>query len=168
VNDPVISFAYAARAADLTPHAICVLRDIMRAAHIPTARISSTARSPADQARVMFQNCEQYGAGEQEKLYRAPGQAVIAVYVNAKRRHLSPAATIDAMRRKIIELGPGNVSHHCADPKTLSVFDVEPSSVSDRAAFEAAARSDPRVGKLLTPDDHDPAFHFEIPHPAGL
>jgi hypothetical protein len=168
VIDPVISFAYAARAADLTPYAIGVLRDIMRAAHIPTLRISSTARTPADQARVMFQNCEQHGADQQRQLYKAPGQAVVAVYEAGKRARRSAAVIIDAMRRKIIELGPGNVSHHAADPKVLSVFDVEPSTVSDRIAFETAARHDARVGKLLTPDDHDPAFHFEIPLPAGL
>jgi hypothetical protein len=68
------------------------------------------------------------------------------------------------MTAKIVELGPMTVSHHAADPKTLNVFDVAPSSVAGVSAFEAAAKADARVSKFLTPPN-DPGLHFEIPQP---
>jgi hypothetical protein len=68
------------------------------------------------------------------------------------------------MEAKIIELGPTSVSHHAADPKVLNVFDVAPSSIADKMAFEMAVRADRRVSKFLLPPN-DPGYHLEIPQP---
>ena len=43
------------------------------------------------------------------------------------------------------------------------MFDVAPSSISNKEKFKMSAKSDSRVTRFLTPDDGDPGFHFEIP-----
>jgi hypothetical protein len=159
-----IAFGPNAKSADVTPYSLGVLRDVMAAAGIAKVLISSTQRSPADQARVMFNNLETQGVAAQRTLYKAPGQAVIDVYVAGKAAGKSPDDIKADMTTKIVELGPMNVSHHAADLKLLNVFDVAPSSVADVDSFVAAAKADARVSKFLTPPS-DPGLHFEIPQP---
>jgi hypothetical protein len=160
-----IVFGPNAKSSDVTPYSLGVLRDVMSAANVARLTISSTQRSPADQARVMFNNLQTQGVAAQRRLYTPPGQAVIDVYEAGKAAGKSPDAIKADMTAKIIALGPMNVSHHAADPKLLNVFDVAPSSVADVASFEAAAKKDGRVSKFLTPPN-DPGLHFEIPQPA--
>jgi len=162
---PDINFGPNAKAADVSPYSLGVLRDVMNAANVATLTISSTQRSPGDQARVMYNNLEGQGVAAQRKLYKPPGQAVIDVYVAGKAANKSADEIKAEMTARINELGPMNVSHHAADPKVLNVFDVAPSSVADVPAFEAAAKADNRVSKFLTPPN-DPGLHFEIPQPA--
>lgn len=161
-NDVV--FGPNAKSSDVTPYSLGVLRDVMSAAKVAKVTISSTQRSPADQARVMYNNCETQGVAAQKKLYKEPGQAVIDVYVAGKAASKSPDAIKADMTAKINELGPMNVSHHAADPKVLNVFDVAPSSVANVDSFQKAAKADARVSKFLTPPN-DPGLHFEIPQP---
>src|SRR5262249_38587562 len=71
------------------PHALMgysrrVLVDILQTAKLASAQISSTSRSPTDQARVMFDNLERYGVEQQKKLYGPAGDKVIDVYVRSK------------------------------------------------------------------------------------
>jgi hypothetical protein len=159
-----IVFGPNAKSSDVTPYSLGVLRDIMGAANVAKLVISSTQRSPADQARVMFNNLETQGVEAQRKLYKPPGQAVIDVFVAGKAANESSDAIKAEMTAKIIALGPTNVSHHAADPKILNVFDVAPSSVANVDAFQTAAKSDARVSKFLTPPN-DPGLHLEIPQP---
>lgn len=159
-----IVFGPNAKSSDVTPYSLGVLRDVMAAAKVAKVIISSTQRSPADQARVMYNNLETQGVAAQKKLYKEPGQAVIDVYVAGKAAGKTADAIKAEMTAKINELGPMTVSHHAADPKLLNVFDVAPSSVSDPNDFQAAAKADARVSKFLTPPN-DPGFHFEIPQP---
>jgi hypothetical protein len=164
-NDELsIVFGPNAKSKDVTPYSLDVLRDVMKMANIARLTISSTQRSPADQARVMYNNIEAKGVAAQKLLYKAPGQAVIDVYAAGKAAGKSADAIKAEMTAKIVELGPMNISHHAADPKLLNVFDVAPSSVPDPQAFQAAAQGDQRVAKFLTPP-RDPGFHFEIPQP---
>jgi hypothetical protein len=46
----------------------------------------------------------------------------------------------------------------------LNVFDVAPSSLSDRVGFEHAVKGERRVSKFLLPPA-DPGYHLEIPQP---
>jgi hypothetical protein len=48
----------------------------------------------------------------------------------------------------------------------LNVFDVAPSSITDRVAFETAVRAERRVSFFLTPP-RDPGYHLEIPQPGA-
>ncbi len=135
----------------VSDYSISVLHQIMSKAKIESLTIGSTARSPRSQARVMFYNIRKNGIAHQKALYGPNGDKVIDCYPD-----------VDAMYAKIMELGPGNVSHHCANPSDLNVIDISPSSISDKAAFINAVRSNPGVTTFWMPPG-DPAFHLEIP-----
>src|SRR6201993_5314073 len=160
-----IVFGSNAKSGDLSDFSRSVLSDIMGVAGVTTLTITSTQRSPQDQARVMYANIVRDGVAKQKALYKAPGQAVVDAYAAAKAAGKSPDEIKAAMVDRILELGPETVSRHAADPKVLNVFDVSPASVAHGDAFVAAARADARVSKVLTPANNDPAFHLEIPQP---
>jgi hypothetical protein len=164
--DRNIVFGPNAKSADVSDFTLTVLRDIMRAAGVPKLTITSTQRSPQDQARVMFDNIEREGVARQKRLYKPAGQSVIDAYVTAKDAGKTPDDIKAAMVARILEIGPEKVSRHAADPRVLNVFDISPASVAHQTEFIAAARQDNRVAKVLTPADNDPAFHLEIPQPA--
>ena len=151
---------------DVTAFSRMVLEDILKAAGLTRAVISSTSRSPGQQARVMYNNIVATGVAAQKSLYGPAGDKVIDVYVASKAARRTPDQIKADMEAKIIEIGPTNVSHHASDPNVLNVFDVAPSSVANRAAFEQAVRSDARVKKFLVPPN-DPGYHLEIPQPQG-
>jgi hypothetical protein len=159
-----IKFGANAKKENVTNFSLQVLEDILQAAGISSAVISSTSRTPADQARVMFNNIVSTGVAAQKKLYAAAGDAVIDEYVKAKAAKKTPNEIKAAMEAKIIAIGPTNVSHHAADPNILCVFDVAPSSIDKKAAFEKAVKADKRVKKFIVPP-LDPGYHLEIPQP---
>ena len=149
---------------DVTAFSMKVLEDILRAAGLKRAVVSSTSRSPGQQARVMYNNIVATGVAAQKRLYGAAGDQIIDVYVASKAARKTPDQIKADMEAKIVEIGPTAVSHHASDPKILNVFDVAPSSVANRAAFEQAVRADARVKKFLVPPN-DPGYHLEIPQP---
>lgn len=159
-----IKFGSKAKKENVTNFSLKVLEDILQEAGLSSAIISSTSRTPADQARVMFNNIETTGVAAQKRLYAAAGDSVIDEYAKAKRARKTPIEIKAAMEAKIIAVGPTKVSHHAADPNILCVFDVAPSSIANKAAFEKAVRADRRVSKFITPP-LDPGYHLEIPQP---
>lgn len=161
---PEIKFGKNAKKENVTNFSMQVLEDILQAAGISSALISSTARPPSDQARVMFDNIVGTSVAAQKQLYAAAGDAVIDEYVKAKKAGKTPVEIKAAMEAKIIAIGPTKVSHHAADPNILCVFDVAPSSIDKKAEFERAVTKDKRVSKFLKPP-LDPGYHLEIPQP---
>jgi hypothetical protein len=161
---PTVAFGEHASSDDVTSYSMGVVVDILRAAKLKRALVSSTARQPKDQARVMYDNCERHGAESQKGLYAAAGDKVIDVYVMEKRAGKAPDDVKRAMEEKIRELGPTSVSRHASDPKKLNVFDIAPSSITDKVAFEHAVKADTRVAFFLLPPK-DPGYHLEIPQP---
>ena len=161
-----IKFGANAKKENVTNFSLKVLEDILQAAGLTSALITSTARTPAEQARVMFNNIVASSVLKQKRLYAAAGDAVIDEYVKAKKAGRTPIEIKAAMEAKIIALGPTKVSHHAADPNVLCVFDVAPSSIAKKAAFEKAVRADKRVKKFIVPP-LDPAYHLEIPQPSA-
>lgn len=159
-----IKFGSKAKKENVTNFSLKVLEDIMQEAGLSSAIISSTSRTPADQARVMYNNIETTGVAAQKRLYAAAGDSVIDEYVKAKKARKTPIEIKAAMEAKIIAVGPTKVSHHAADPNILCVFDVAPSSIANKSAFEKAVRADRRVSKFITPP-LDPGYHLEIPQP---
>lgn len=157
-----IEFGENANAADVTTYSIEVLEDILRTAGLKQALVSSTSRTPKDQARVMYNNLERYGVEAQKKLYAPAGDKVIDVYAKSKAEGKTADKIKLAMEEKIKSLGPTNVSKHASDPKILNVFDVAPSSISNKRAFERAVKEDRRVSKFLSPAKSDPGYHIEI------
>lgn len=159
-----VDFGSNANPRSVTPYSLKVLKEIVQTAGLKQVLISSTSRPPAEQARVMFNNLEKYGVAHQKQLYAPAGQQVIDVYAEQKAKGASADVIKAAMERKIVAIGPTRVSRHASDPQVLNVFDVAPSSIRDRGAFEAAVRADKRVAFFLTPPK-DPGYHLEIPQP---
>jgi hypothetical protein len=166
VAAPAPTIAYGAGAdQNLSGYTSTVVTDILKAAGIESATITSTTRTPGDQARVMYDNIVANGVASQKALYAATGDQVIAVYEKLHAEKKTESEIVDAMKAKIVELGPSNVSKHCADPSQLNVVDIAPSSIKDRAAFEKAVEADKRVVGFLKPPQ-DPAYHLPIPQNA--
>ena len=161
-----IKFGPNAKKDSVTNFSLLVLEDILQKAGLTSATISSTARTPADQARVMFNNIEATSVAKQKQLYAAAGDLVIDEYVKAKKAGKTPVEIKAAMEAKINEIGPTKISHHAADPNVLCVFDVAPSSIAKKAAFEKAVTADKRVKKFIKPP-LDPGYHLEIPQPGA-
>ena len=136
------------------------LKDICRTAGITSASITSGRRTSTDQARIMYDNLETYGAAHQHALYGSGGDAVIDVYETEKAASKTETEIRAAMEAKITELGPSTVSKHCSD--THDVIDVDPNSVSNDTAFIAALATHQANGDItsyiLPPAD--PAYHI--------
>jgi hypothetical protein len=138
-----------------------ILIAVLKAAGLSAAKVTSVQRNAAEQARVMYENLLQFGVAAQNKLYAAPGRAVIQVF--AANQTKPRDEVIQLMTDKINQVGPSTVSHHASN--THFVFDVAPSSISNKAAFIAAVKANASVSKFLQPPN-DPAFHIEIPKQA--
>ena len=164
--DYLIEFDTNARATDVSDHSRGVLKDVMETAGVFRVLISSTARGPYDQARVMYDNIKSKGVAHQKKLYAKAGDKVIDAYVTAKAAGKNRTEIIAAMEAKVIEVGPRRVSNHAADLTKMNVFDVAPSSIpSDRKTeWEKAIKANADIGKYIFPPG-DPGYHFEIPQP---
>lgn len=167
---PSIKFGPKANQAVVSVHTIGILTDILSAAKCDSCLITSTSRTPADQARIMFNNIVKEGVQKQMGLYRPPGQSVVQAYVKAKDAKKSDDQIKAAMEAQIRAVGPEKVSRHCADPAKLNVVDVAPSSIAHPQAFQSAVNAaiqQGKVSKFLTPANNDPAFHIEIPQPTA-
>jgi len=137
-----------------------VLKEILKAAGLSRAKVTSVSRTPAEQARVMYENCVSKGVQFNKNMYAAAGDKVVDVYAANKDK---PRDTVIAlMLAKILEVGPTKVSKHISD--THYTFDVAPSSIpSDKqAAFLTAIKAHKAVSNVIPPPT-DPAFHIEIP-----
>lgn len=151
----------------VSPYSEKVLQAILDEAGLDSALVTSTTRTPEDQARIMFDNLESQGVKAQLKLYGAAGDRVIKVYEASKLAGKSPDEIKDDMLDAINRLGPSNVSHHVADPKVSNVIDIAPSSISDKKAFLQALREAEKQGLISKPfgPPKDPAYHIEIAQP---
>jgi lysozyme len=153
-----------AKEATFKPYTRGVLEDMMRKAGVSSCTITSTTRTPNDQARIFYM---QLTGQLQAAAYAAPGEAVKAVGQKAIDSGKTRDEAIGAMEAKIRTYNPmSQVSKHLADPDVLNVFDVAPNSISSakRQAFVAAVTSDARVSQFLHPGNStDPAYHIEVP-----
>lgn len=140
-----------------------ILADVCREVGISGCRVTSAGRTPAEQAAAMYGLVARQDVAVVRALYRAPGRAVIDVYVAHKGE--SRAQILAAMTEKILDLGPEKVSLHCS--ARHEVIDVAPSSIPAPRleAFVAAAERHPEVERVLSPisQPRDPeAVHIEI------
>lgn len=145
-----------------------VILDVMKESGVSSVTITSTARTPLEQARIMYENIEQHGVSHQKKLYGRYGDKVIDEYTALKSKKLSKSDIISGMKVKITNLGSRNVSRHAGDPKVINVIDIAPSSIpiNLRDSFSKAIATESRIGKFFEPPK-DPAFHIEIDQPAS-
>lgn len=131
--------------------------------------ISSTYRSPQDQARAMYNNIVQ---GNKVDYAAATGGKVVAVGEAGVKKGDSRDKVIADMVLKIEEIGPGRISKHM-DPD-ITVCDIRPSqiSVTDAKKIVAQMKKEKKsgnVGEFLYPEslgapegERDPAIHVEI------
>ena len=78
-----------------------ILKDILKVAGLPGATVTSAHRTPAEQARVMYENCMSKGAAYNEALYCTAGDRVVEVFA---ANHDQPRdAVIRLMTEKILE-----------------------------------------------------------------
>jgi hypothetical protein len=161
-NTLKISYGANANRANVSQKTVNVLNGIAQEAGIKSLTITSTSRTPYDQARIMYGNVEKYGVAKQKKLYAAAGDQVIDTYSNAKLKKMTANEIIAIMEAKIIAIGPGKISKHTADPNVLNVVDISAGSISNPKAFINAVNNSNDVSKFLQPPT-DPAYHLEIP-----
>ncbi|MEK8016281.1 MAG: hypothetical protein VSS75_005385 [Candidatus Parabeggiatoa sp.] len=162
---PKIEYARNADKTVVSEYTKQVLRDALIKSGNKRAIISSTARDPYNQARVMYNNLEKKdGVLSQKELYGRFGDQVIDVYVSSKKAGKNREQIIKDMKSKIEALGPQKVSNHAADSKVLGVIDVAPSSITHKEDFLKAIDADKRVSNIIQPPK-DPAYHIEIPQP---
>jgi hypothetical protein len=168
VASPEVTIQFGANAQRLavSEHTLTVLKAILKAARLASALITSTSRTPADQARAMYDNLETQGIQKQKRLYGSAGDKVIDAYAKAKAAKKSKEDILAAMEARIKELGPSRVSKHCASGALLQVVDVAPSSIEVKPRFVKAVQAEKRVARFLRPP-LDPAYHLEIPQPAS-
>ncbi len=168
MSQPTINFGTNANQSVISTHSKTILREMLNHAGLDSCLITSTSRTPADQARVMFNNLKAHGVAAQKALYAAAGDQVIDVYSAKKAEGKTEAQIKAAMEAKIKAIGPEKVSRHCADPAVLNVVDIAPSSIANKHAFENAvnvAKNSGKVSRFITPHNGDPAYHIEIPQP---
>jgi hypothetical protein len=177
VQDVQLGFGPNANKATVSAYTLDALKDLLRAAGQSTATINSTARTPADQARAMFQNLtnSQHTIAQniaiQHGIYAAPGDAVIDVFaemvqgMTLQQILANQTAIRAAMEQEIINQGPSNVSKHCADPATMNVVDISANSFNDNNGplFVKAAQSDSRVSKVIDERTTNNCYHLQIP-----
>jgi len=145
-----IRFSGSAYRNSVSRYSIEVIQDIMIVSKNRSLTITSTTRTPEDQAQIMYNNILSHSKNQQKNLYGPCGDAVIELFPDK-----------NAMLQKILQIGPKNVSRHCADPTKLNIIDISPSSVMYKSAFINAVKEDPRISTFFYPKKDD-AFHLEI------
>lgn len=165
--DVRIAFGPNANAGVVSDGMTDIVKDGLRAAGASVGTITSTLRTPADQARAMFNNALNTGAAAQLALYGPAGDAVIQVYIRETagmtpaqiRANAGPIRA--AMEAEINAQGPENVSRHCGDPAVRTVVDISYNSFNgnNRGLFRTAVT--PRVTRILDEPNNN-CFHLEL------
>jgi len=164
-KDIKITFGKNARRDTVSLYAYKVIEDLLRNSQNYSARITSTARSPYDQARIMYGLLipGPRAIEKQRSIYGKNGDKVIDVFEESQNNGQNKEDTIAAMEQKILDLGPSKVSKHIADYKKLVVIDIAPSSIAHKAAFVMQFEHDERISRSFKPP-LDNAYHLEIPN----
>lgn len=102
------------------------VNSVVKDAGMPSAVITSTFRTPKEQASIMYRNAKKdYQA--QVKMYRAAGDSVLKVYKDNSTKDKDDVIAL--MEQKIIDLLKINekTSKHCVTPenyKKLNIIDI--------------------------------------------
>jgi len=149
-----------------------VLLDILKQAKLESAQVTSTTRTVAEQAKVMFDFVNRNGIDAALELYGPHGDEIIKV-CSASYKQQGKCADpvlpkmVDETRRQIELLQKQGNSRtelmHTSD--THFTIDIDPESIADRPAFEAAVAADRRVTRFLKPPLDKNSYHLEIPRP---
>ena len=146
-----------------------ILKEMLFALGIERAIITSTQRTPEQQAKIMYNNLED-GA---KSIYKPIGQTVVDVYKTSKKAGKNRSEIISDMTAKIKSYDgiTQRVSRHCVPDdkyKEYNVFDVNPDPflLAKKAEFEKILREYKKNGKITDFLTYNPpnenAFHIEI------
>jgi hypothetical protein len=140
----------------------------------PRPAITSTWRSPQDQARAM---CDNLYNGKRIR-YAWAGQCIVDIF-DANSKKMARSQVENLMVAKIIELSKKGyrVSKHCVSKEEYdrcNIFDIAPSSMPNPRDFVKAMLESHKVIKVITPfssnyndervliDAQEPAIHLEV------
>ena len=151
-----------------------VISDGLRMAGQETGIITSTARTPAEQARAMFNNLVKLpntiamNIEIQKGVYAAPGDQVIDTFAGAtaglnREQIVADRASVQAtMLARIEALGPSNVSRHCGDLTQRNVLDMAASvfTASNGAIFVGAVEG--WLSRLIDERTTNNCYHLEL------
>lgn len=159
-----LNFLSSAKEETVTDKSKLLLTKIADDSNNVSISISSTARSPYDQARIMYDNCKKLGIQSQYNLYARTGDKVIDVYKSlADGKTHNRDEVIRAMMNKINAVGPSKVSKHCVDTTIMNVLDVPFSSIENKADFKKAiSLYMPSPITRLLDETNNNCFHIEI------
>lgn len=147
-----------------------VLLEILEQAKLETAEVTSTTRTVAEQAKVMFDYVNRHGYEAALDLYGPHGDEIIEVCKASYKQH--DACTRDVLPKMIeetrrqVELLEKQGDRrtelmHTSD--THYTIDIRPESLKNRAAFEIAVEKNPKVSRFLRPPRDRNSYHLEIP-----
>ncbi len=174
INEPttsniVINYIQTVDKSSISAYTLKVIKFLFSQAGITSLTITSSARTPKDQARVMFNNLERGNRIE----YKEPGQEVVNIYDVEKPKGTSDADIKNAMENKIKNLYPRLVSRHTIEPTFVNVIDIAPNSLkpgNKSKLLEEVLDDNTGPGKLLdqflgpgVDRGNDPAYHLVIP-----
>lgn len=162
-DEVTIRFRDGVNSDGVTTHAIELLKMLGASSGNPHIDVSSVARTPYDQARVMYDNCLKLGVRSQYDLYARAGDKVVAVYEREVKQGKDKNAVIKAMQAKIMEIGPSRVSRHCVDTSIMNVFDVPFSSITNKKEFRRALNKfHPYPISRYLDENSNNCFHIEM------
>jgi hypothetical protein len=167
----------------LSDYTISVIKDSLRYAGQAVGQVTSTIRTPAEQAGAMYHNIVQHGLASQRSLYsgNVGAQAVLDAYEAAFDAYQA-AVQIDPntprpdyvqiMTDAINEqMQQGHrVSRHVVSMEeyaTYQVVDLSFRRTTNPLLFDEALNNNPNIDVVLDPytTPSDPAFHLEISQP---
>jgi RHS repeat-associated protein len=155
----------------VSDQSVGVISTLANSAGESNIQINSASRTPAGQARVMYDKLGTEGVESMKALYGKSGDQVIDVYANSMNRPEGNInvtdQTVQAMTDKILEVGPQKVSKHTSDPASVQVFDLSTKPIKNHDNFSNSIIEHTGKGKFLSgsilPGGSEKAYHIEIP-----
>ena len=121
--------------------------------------ITSTSRTPYDQARIMYDNCIAHGSESQKNIYKQPGKNVIDVFISQSAANKSKEEIIKKMEEKVIGEGPSNVSKHCSDISKMNTLDLSYGKLKNSTSFYNEIKKRTELDLIL---EENNCYHIQI------
>ena len=150
----------------ISNYSLNIIKKMAKNSNNPIVTITSTTRTPMEQAEEMYKGCVSEGIQEQYKLYAAAGDKVIKVYENLHKTK-TRQEVIHAMYEKIMALGAYNVSHHCIeDVSKINTIDISVWRLKNPKDFKREIQKFEASKKLRFIDETKrQCYHIEITQP---
>lgn len=175
IQDVILRYGANANAGVVSAAMIDVIRDGQRAAGQSAAVITSTSRTPDDQARAMFQNLVNaantiaQNVQIQLALYGAAGDRTINVFVaqTVGMTRAQIVANATAIRAAMAQDIAANIqawsqSGHLADPNVLVVVDVGAAPFNGQNGPLFVASVQPRLSRFFDERATNGCYHLEL------